>query len=112
MRHLRPERRAHPRIALRVTAGLEDTEATVFLPTADLSAGGMRLESPEPPVPGACVRVVLELPGEPALQRLTGRVVRVARGPAPGLAVAFEPGPGLDAVRRVVERRLGLRRAS
>lgn len=102
------ERRAHPRVALRAAAAFEDVSGTVFLSTEDLSERGLRLGGPMAPAPpaGAPVRVVLELPHEPELQRLSGRVVRVRRGSRPELAVALDPTPRAAALRRTVERRL------
>lgn len=100
------ERRARPRVRLRIEAAFEDPMGDVFLRTEDLSEGGLRLCGAVATAPGMPVRLVLELPDEPALQRLAGRVVWVARG-APGhMGVAFEPGPGTAAIARTVERRL------
>ncbi|MDX1648874.1 MAG: PilZ domain-containing protein [Myxococcota bacterium] len=107
-----PERRAHPRAALRLRVALEDASDPVFLPTADLSEGGLRLCGPVAPPPGTPVRLVLELPGEPVLQRLSGRVVRTWSAPEPGLAVAVDRAHDVGALRRVVERHLAWRRAS
>jgi Tfp pilus assembly protein PilZ len=101
------ERRARPRVRLRVEAAFEDPIGEVFLRTEDLSEGGLRLCGAVATAPGMPVHLVLELPDEPALQRLAGRVVWVARG-APGqMGVAFQPGPGTAAIARTVERRLG-----
>ena len=84
----------------------------LFLPVEDLSIGGLCLRGWVQTPAGAPVRVVLELPGEPALQRLAGRVARVERG-APGrVGVAFAPGPATASLGLAIERCLAWRRAS
>lgn len=112
LRAPRRERRVHPRVRLRLHAAYEDASGTVFLPVLDLSEGGILFGGPLAPAPGSPARVVLELPGEPALHRLTGRVVRLRRGGRGGFAMAFDPCPTTVAIRRTVERCLGMRRAS
>jgi len=81
-------RRACPRVLLRLEAAYEDPANQVFLTTRDLSESGIYLWASEPPREGVAVRVLLELPGHPAILRLPGVVAR--REPGVGFAVAFD----------------------
>lgn len=82
--------RRAPRVAIRLEAAYEDPERQVFLPTRDLSEGGVYLLSPDPPPVGATASVMIELPGEPELLRLKGLVTRSE--PGTGFALRFEDG--------------------
>jgi len=106
------ERRAHVRVPVRLEVAYEDASGAVFLRALDLSAGGVWLRAPAPPPPGAPARLVLEIPGEPALLRLRGRVVRGRRAPEAGFAVAFDEAGDSRDLGRFLARRLGWRRAS
>lgn len=81
------ERRA-PRLVIRLEAAYEDAERQVFLATRDLSEGGVYLLAEDPPDVGCPARVLLELPGQPALLRLPGVVAR--RDPGSGFALRFD----------------------
>lgn len=81
-------RRASPRVSLRLEAAYEDLAHQVFLTTRDLSESGIYLWAAEPPLEGVAARVLLELPGHPAILRLHGVVAR--REPGVGFAVAFD----------------------
>jgi hypothetical protein len=99
------ERRAHLRAALDVEASCETPDGQAFYRTRDLSAGGIFLASAERPPVGSRAKIVLELPGGPALHRLPGRVVRHQASPVAGFAVAFDPDvpvPTRDALARYV----------
>jgi hypothetical protein len=93
------ERRA-PRVAIRLEAGYEDADRQVFLATRDLSEGGVYLLAADPPEVGAPARVLLELPGQPALLRLDGVVAR--REPGAGFALRFHPDRLPAEVRRAL----------
>ena len=86
-----PERRSCPRARSRIGAAYEDAEQQVFLYTVDLAEGGVFLVSPTHPPVGANATVLLELPGNPAILRLRGRVVRRQKRPVSGFAVRFDP---------------------
>lgn len=105
-------RRARPRVPVRLEVAYEDAGGAVFLRALDLSVGGVWLRTRMPPAVGAPARLVLELPGEPALLRLRGRVVRVRRGPEAGFAVAFDDAGTCGELERFVARQLAWRRAS
>jgi len=100
------ERRS-PRVSIRLEAGYEDAERQVFLPTRDLSEGGVFLLSEDPPDLGAPARVLLELPGQPVLLRLHGVVAR--REPGAGFAFHFDserlPEEARRALRSVTAQR-------
>lgn len=83
--HLHPRA---PRVPLRLEAAYEDPARQVFLTTRDLSESGIYLLADEPPPEGVAARVLLELPGQPAILRLHGKVAR--REPGRGFAVAFD----------------------
>jgi hypothetical protein len=76
-------------VALRLEAAYEDPGRQVFLMTRDVSESGIYLLADEPPAAGVAARVLLELPGHPAILRLHGVVAR--REPGRGFAVAFDP---------------------
>lgn len=80
--------RRSPRVAIRLEAAYEDPERQVFLPTRDLSEGGVFLLAPDPPPLGAAASVLVELPGEAELLRLKGVVTRVE--PGVGFALRFD----------------------
>lgn len=105
-----PERRAHPRATASLEASYEDAGGQLFLRTADLSLGGVFLIAPRPPPLGSTARVLLEMPGDPVIHRLAGRVARHQESPVPGFAVAFDPErlpeATRDALHRFVERLL------
>jgi len=100
------ERRAHPRVPTAVEACYEDSGGQVFLRTADLSEGGLFLASSSPPPPGRFARVLLELPGQPAIQHFAGVVVRRRAEPGAGFALVFDrnrtPNSTISAVRQFV----------
>ncbi len=81
-------KRGFPRVRLRLEAAYEDPAHQVFLTTRDLSESGIYLLAVEPPLADVAARVLLELPGHPAILRLHGRVAR--RDPGMGFAVAFD----------------------
>ena len=100
-----PERRAHLRAALGVEASCETPQGQAFYRALDVSIGGIFLAGRERPPVGSRAKIVLELPGGPALHRLPGRVVRHQADPIAGFAVAFDPdvpGSTRDAVARFV----------
>lgn len=82
------ERRAAPRIAVRLEVAYEDASRQIFLATRDVSITGLYLHADDPPEAGVEVRVVLEVPGHPAMLRLPGQVVR--RDPGQGFAVRLD----------------------
>jgi len=82
------QQRRAPRIPIRLEAAYEDPERQVFLPTRDLSEGGVYLLAEDPPEAGVAARVVLELPGHPAILRLPGVVARCE--PGSGFALSFD----------------------
>jgi hypothetical protein len=92
--------RRRPRVSIRLEAGYEDAERQVFLPTRDLSEGGVFLLAEDPPELGSPARVLLELPGEPALLRLPGVVAR--REPGAGFAFRFDFERLPEAARRAL----------
>jgi hypothetical protein len=85
------ERRSAPRARSRIEASYEDADRHVFLYTTDLSEDGVFLVSPTTASVGATATVLLELPGNPAILRLRGRVAREQRHPVTGFAVRFDP---------------------
>lgn len=98
----RPERRATPRTRARLEAAYEDAERQVFLVTRDLSEAGAYLLVADPPPPGRAAQVILELPDEPAMLRIRGRVVRRSEGPLSGFALHFEPDGMPESTRRAL----------
>jgi hypothetical protein len=103
-----PERRSSPRARSRVGVSYEDVDRHVFLQTADLSEDGVFLVSPALPPIGASAVLLLELPGNPAILRLRGRVTRQQTRPVAGFAVRFDSQanaePSRRALRDFVER--------
>ena len=100
------ERRAARRVLAALEAGYQDRDRQVFLRTRDLSESGVFLFGPELPEVGADAQLLLELPGQPALLRLRGRVIRHESGPPQGFAVRFDESlaaPTLAALRAYVE---------
>jgi len=91
-----------PRRAVRIEAAYEDPERQVFLPPRDLSETGVFLLEKDPPPPGRWARVLLDLPGHPALLRLDGRVARREEGR--GFALAFDPEHTPEEVRSALRR--------
>jgi hypothetical protein len=85
----RREQRRAPRAAIRLEAAYEDADRQVFLATRDLSEGGLYLLAADPPEVGVRARVLLELPGQPAILRLDGVVARCE--PGLGFALCFDP---------------------
>lgn len=85
------ERRSVPRARSRIEASYEDADRHVFLYTTDLSEDGVFLVSPTTASVGATATVLLELPGNPAILRLRGRVARRQSHPVSGFAVRFDP---------------------
>lgn len=82
-------RRRAPRIPVRIEAAYEDPAHQVFLHTRNLSEVGVYLEASDPPAEGVAARVLLELPGRPALLRMGGVVARSE--PGEGFALSFDP---------------------
>ena len=76
-----------PRVAVTLEAAYEDPERQVFLTTRDLSESGVFLLAADSPPPGVPARLMLELPGHPAMLRLAGTV---ARNDEAGFAVALD----------------------
>lgn len=91
-----------PRRAVRLEAAYEDPERQVFLATRDLSETGVFLLADDPPPPGRPARVMLEVPGHPALLRLDGRVARQEEGT--GFALRFDPEQIPEEARQVLRR--------
>ena len=83
------ERRAAERVQAALAAAYEDSQRQVFLRTRDLSARGIFLFSPDPPPVGVEAHLLLELPGETAFLRLSGRVTRREIGEHSGFALQF-----------------------
>jgi hypothetical protein len=83
------ERRAAERVQAALGAAYEDSQRQVFLRTRDLSARGIFLFSPDPPPVGVEAHLLLELPGETAFLRLSGRVTRREVGEHSGFALQF-----------------------
>ena len=104
------ERRSAPRTRSRIEASYEDVERHVFLYTADLAEGGVFLVSPIHPPIGSNAMVLLELPGDPAILRMRGRVHRHQTDPVAGFVVYFDARgnaeSGRRALRNFVERTL------
>jgi hypothetical protein len=101
------ERRAARRVLAALEAGYQDHDRQVFLRTRDLSESGVFLLGPESPEVGAQAQLLLELPGQPALLRLRGTVIRHEAGPPSGFALRFDESLGiasLAALRDYVER--------
>jgi hypothetical protein len=102
------ERRASPRASSRIEVSYEDVEGQVFLPSRDLSEGGIFLLSPTAPAVGVSATLLFELPGNPTILRVRGRVARRQTRPISGFAVRFDshasPTEGLQHVRDFVER--------
>ena len=86
----RRERRGASRARVRLQAAYEDPERQVFLLMGDLSESGVWLLAPDPPAPGNAARLTLELPGEAALLRIRGTVVRSRAEQPPGFALSFD----------------------
>lgn len=84
------ERRAARRVLAALEAGYQDRDRQVFLRTRDLSESGVFLLGPEQPEVGAQAKLLLELPGQPAILRLRGTVIRHDAGPPPGFAIRFD----------------------
>jgi len=84
-------RRRATRAPIRLEAAYEDADRQVFLTTSDISELGIYLLSPELPPVGEAARVTLELPGNPALLRLSGTVVRQHTSEPTGFALQFDP---------------------
>lgn len=84
-----PDRRRAARIRARIEAAYEDEASQVFYATRDVSERGLYLLAPDPPEIGGVVRVLLELPGQTGLLRLSGTVCRSE--PGKGFAIALEP---------------------
>lgn len=97
----RPTGPRAPRVRLRQEAAYEDPARQVFLTTRDLSESGIFLLADEPPPEGQEARVLLELPGHPAILRLHGVVARCE--PGTGFAVAFDPEMPTQAVSTLRE---------
>lgn len=95
------ERRGAPRVAVRLEAAYEDADRQVFLATRDVSESGVFLAGPEPPGVGVPARIALELPGQPAILRVAGTVVRIE--PEVGFALQFDPAR-VDAALRALLR--------
>jgi hypothetical protein len=93
------ERRAAERVQATLGAAYEDSQRQVFLRTRDLSARGIFLFSPDPPPVGVEAQILLELPGETAFLRLSGRVTRREVGEHAGFALQFESPTTENALR-------------
>lgn len=102
------ERRASPRASSRLEVSYEDVERQVFLPSRDVSEGGIFLLAPSAPAVGVHATLLFELPGNPTIVRLRGRVARRQTHPVSGFAVRFDAqassSDGLRHVRNFVER--------
>ena len=99
------QRRIRPRAPIRVEAAYEDSERQVFLETRDISEDGIYLFAPDPPEVGCPAKLVLELPGNSEMLRLSGRVSRRDTGPRPGFVVLFQygdPDQGAAKLRKVL----------
>jgi hypothetical protein len=87
-------------VEVTLEAAYEDPQRQIFLTTRDLSETGIYLLAADPPSPGIPARVMLELPGHPAMLRLAGTVARCDEA---GFAVALDPEQSsaevLDALR-------------
>jgi len=84
------QRRVHRRAPIRVEAAYEDAERQVFLETRDISEDGVYLFAPDPPEVGRAAKLVLDLPGNPEMLRLTGWVSRRDIGSRSGFVVLFQ----------------------
>jgi len=93
------QRRAAERVQAALDAAYEDSERQVFLRTRDLSACGTFLFSPDPPPVGVEAHLLLELPGEAAFLRLSGRVIRREVGEHSGFALQFDSPSTENALR-------------
>jgi hypothetical protein len=96
------ERRSSPRARSRIGASYEDAERHEFLRTVDLAEEGVFLVSPSHPPLGARAMVLLELPGNPAILRLRGSVVRHQTHPVSGFAVRFDPHANAESGRQAL----------
>jgi uncharacterized protein (TIGR02266 family) len=89
-------RRAFPRVNARFAVRFATVQDFVLEYAANISAGGVFVQTDDPPPLGAVVKVEMELPGSDAPVRARGRVVhRVSkedakkRGTAQGMGVQF-----------------------
>jgi hypothetical protein len=103
-----PERRAHARARASLEASYEDASGQVFLRTGDLSLAGVFLRARHLPPIGSPARVLLEIPGDPAIHRFSGVVVRHQDPPEQGFAVAFRPPDLPGGTRDALERFLSV----
>jgi hypothetical protein len=92
-------------VRVRLEVAYEDPERQVFLVTGDLSETGAWLLAPDPPASGNAARLTLELPGEAALLRIRGTVVRRSNEQPAGFALRFDA-EGTRPEARVALRRL------
>jgi hypothetical protein len=110
---LNAERRRAPRTRARLDTAYEDRERQVFLRTADVSEEGVFLLAADPPPLGAPAKLCIEVPGHPALVRVSGVVARRQLDEPRGFAVAFDGGAGGQearaALRHFVARAAGER---
>ena len=96
----RIERRRSPRSPLEVRVDYTTVDAFFSEFTRDINAGGIFIETENPPALESTVCLRFQLPGSPEAIKVGGRVVRVTDGDAaepPGMAIEFE---NLDAVAR------------
>ena len=100
----RRERRGARRARVRLEAAYEDPERQVFLVTGDLSESGAWLLAPDPPASGNAARLTFELPGEAALLRVHGTVVRRRVEQPAGFALRFDPNATRPEARAALRR--------
>ncbi|MCG8591941.1 MAG: PilZ domain-containing protein [Proteobacteria bacterium] len=102
------ERREAARVTVRLEVAYEDRDRQVFLRTRDLSEVGIFLHSPELPAVGDDATVTLDLPGQEALVRLSGRVARTESGPSAaepaGFALEFRESGRPSVSRLAIQR--------
>jgi len=97
------ERRRWPRLAARLGVAYEDEWRQVFLPSRDLSEGGIFLLTGDVPPPGAAASAVIDLPGEAPLVRVRGTVARRSGDhEASGFALRFERDSLAEPCRRAL----------
>lgn len=105
----RVERRRAQRTRARLDTAYEDRERQVFLRTADVSEEGVFLLAADPPPLGAPAKLCIEVPGHPALVRVSGVVARRQLEEPRGFVVVFDVGAGAQearaALRHFVARR-------
>ena len=99
------ERRASPRVDVRLEVVETHEDSTYFQRTGNLSAGGLFLEGTMPHPPGTKVRLRFSLPNDERAVEVTGEITAPGGDEGLGMGVRFLDLSTED--RRRVERFLG-----